>query len=424
MEGAIVSIALLIFLAHVFSALFVKTRLPDVLPLMLLGILLGPALKVVSPQDFGVVDKVFTRILLIIILFESGLGIRISQIRSIWGQGLRLTVVSFILTAAAIAGTAVVMLGLPLPYALILGCILADNSFAIIIPLVSKLKISENIRTTLLVESTFNSVFSIGCSIALLGMVQAGVFSPGLLAAKIIYSFFMSLVVGSIAALFWTAALSKIRLLENDISLTLAFVMVVYFVCEIAGADGAIGAFIFGIIAGNIRVIRRLLGFQAIEHITKNVSSKPFNDMEKSFFSEVIFILRTFFFVYIGISMQINSLYSMLCGLVLTAVVFLVRVPAVNYMLDKSVDRLDASVAGAMVPKGLVTAVLASMVVQSGISKADILQDAIYSIILLSIIAATVISFMIEKGYVKPVSDFLYKRHQQYVPPAEQPKNS
>jgi len=131
METVIVSLALLVFMAHLFAALFVKTRVPEVLPLILLGIIIGPALGIVSPSDFGVVDKVFTRVLLIIILFESGLGIRLSRIRSTWAQSARLTVISFFAVMAAVAALAQIVLGLPFIYALILGAILADNSFAV-----------------------------------------------------------------------------------------------------------------------------------------------------------------------------------------------------------------------------------------------------------------------------------------------------
>ena len=103
MEGVIISLAILIFLSHLFSAMFVKTRMPEVLPLLLLGILLGPLLNIVSPADFGMVDQVFTRVLLIVILFESGLGLRISQIRSTWEQSSRLTLISFAVIMAVVA---------------------------------------------------------------------------------------------------------------------------------------------------------------------------------------------------------------------------------------------------------------------------------------------------------------------------------
>lgn len=416
MEGVIISLAILIFLSHLFSAMFVKTRMPEVLPLLLLGILLGPILNIVSPSDFGMVDQVFTRVLLIVILFESGLGLRISQIRSTWEQSCRLTICSFIVMLCVVAILSKIVLGLHWAYAIILGAILADNSFAIIIPLISKLNISNNIKTVLLVESTIGGVISIVLTITLLNMAKIQSFDPSLIVAKIIYTFLIACAVGGAAAIFWTTVLSKVRKLENGIFLTLAFVLVVYSICETLGSDGSIGAFIFGIVAGNIRTIRKLHGFKFIERFTMNVKSKAFNDVEKSFFGEVVFVLRTFFFVYIGISMQITSIYSMLCGLLFTLVIFMARIPSVNYLLDKSVSRIDTAVTSVMVPKGLVTAVLASLIMQSGVPGGAVLQNTIYSVILFSIILATLFSFFIEKGWTVQVSDFLFKRHRELAP--------
>ncbi len=412
MEAVILSLALLIFLAHFFGVLFTKTRMPEVLPLMLLGILIGPVFHFVSPSDFGVVDRVFTHILLIVILFESGLGLRISHIRSSWAQSSALTAASFTLTLFSVAVLAKIVLGLSWPYAIILGSILAENSFAIILPLVSKLNISTSLKTVLSVESTVGSVLSIVLTITLLNMAKINSFEPSIIFGKIIYTFLISFIVGTAAAIFWTTVLNKVRKLENGIFLTLAFVMIVYAICETLGSDGAIGAFIFGIVAGNIRIIRKMHGFRILEHFTINVKSKAFNEVEKSFFSEVIFVLRTFFFVYIGIAIQITSVFSMLCGLLFTLVIFVIRIPVANFFLDKQVTRLDTAVAAALVPKGLITAVLASLVAQSGIIGGDILQDTIYSVILFSTILATLLSFCIEKGYVNGATDFLFKRHR------------
>lgn len=418
MEGVIISLAVLIFLAHLFSAMFVKTGVPEVLPLMLLGILIGPILNIVQPSDFGMVDQVFTRILLIIILFDSGLGLRVSQIRSSWAQGSRITILSYVVVMGILTVLAKMVLGLNWVYAMIVGSVLADNSFAIIIPLISKLSITNETKTVLLVESTLGGVIAIVVTVTLLGMAKANFFDPSLIAAKILYTFFIAFIVGSAAAIFWTTILNKVRKLENGIFLTLAFVFVVYSLCESLGSDGAIGAFVFGIIAGNIRTIRRITGFKFIEHFTQNVKSKSFNDVEKSFFSEILFVLRTFFFVYIGISMQITSSFAMLCGLLFTLVNFVVRIPAANYALEKHIPANDVAVASAMIPKGLVTAVLASLIAQSGITGGAIVQDVLYASIMFSILFATTFAAMAERGYINKPAAFLFSRHKK----AEEPQ--
>lgn len=412
MEGIIISLAALVFLAHLFSALFVKTRMPEVLPLMLLGIILGPMFGLVKPGDFGIVDQVFTRVLLIVILFESGLGIRLSHIRTTWAQSSKITFISFIATLLLVSLFGKLLLGLDWIYAVILGSILAENSFAIIIPLLSKLNISSSTKTVLLMESSIGGVIAIIITITLIDMAKINTFAPSMIAAKILYTFLVSIAVGTAAGVFWTTVLNKIRKLRNSIFLTIAFVMVVYSFCESLGSDGSIGSFVFGIVAGNIRIIKKLGWLKPFESLMINVKSKSFNEVEKGFFSEVVFLLSTFFFVYIGISIRITNFSSMLYGLLFTLIIFAARIPAVNYALDRHVSRLDCTVAAAMVPKGLVTAVLASLVAQSGIKGGALLQDIIYSVIMLSIIFATVLAFLAEKGFSAKAADAMFKRHQ------------
>jgi NhaP-type Na+/H+ or K+/H+ antiporter len=148
-----------------------------------------------------------------------------------------------------------------------------------------------------------------------------------------------------------------------------------------------------------------------------NTAGNAFNEVEKSFFGEIVFLLRTFFFVYIGICMHISSWHSMMYGLMFTIVIFMTRTTVANLTLAKSVSRLDTAAASAMAPKGLVTAVLASHAAQMGTAGAAVLQDTVYSVIFFSILFATLISFCIEKGYCTGVVAYLFKRHQEGAGP-------
>ena len=88
MEHALVLvfIGLLVFLAHLFVALFERTRVPDVLYLILIGVIVGPVLGIVSPEDFGKVGGVFTTVALVVILFEAGLELSVESLRSSTGS--------------------------------------------------------------------------------------------------------------------------------------------------------------------------------------------------------------------------------------------------------------------------------------------------------------------------------------------------
>ncbi len=82
MTYAILFIGAVLFLGQVFSFLFEKTRLPDVLPLMLLGMLIGPGLHIVTPDMFGSAGQIFTTLALVVVLFKSWGCRRIGLCRS------------------------------------------------------------------------------------------------------------------------------------------------------------------------------------------------------------------------------------------------------------------------------------------------------------------------------------------------------
>ena len=57
-------VGILVFLAHVFTGVFSRTRIPDVILLIALGICIGPVLGLVTPAHFGQVGPIFTTITL------------------------------------------------------------------------------------------------------------------------------------------------------------------------------------------------------------------------------------------------------------------------------------------------------------------------------------------------------------------------
>ena len=99
-------VGILIFLAHLFTGIFSRTRVPDVLLLIIIGVCIGPIFGLVSTSQFGVVGPVMVTITLIIILFESGTALELNTLRSLVGGALALANISFFLTMGAVAGFA------------------------------------------------------------------------------------------------------------------------------------------------------------------------------------------------------------------------------------------------------------------------------------------------------------------------------
>ncbi len=385
-------VGIMVFLAHLFTSIFSHTRIPDVILLIIIGICVGPVLGLASPSLFGSVGPVFTTITLIIILFESGIALRLDMLKSALGGAMVLAPVSFFLTMLVVAGLGVWLADLELLPAFILGAIVGSTSETVVIPLVRQLRIKEETRTLLSVESSVNDVLSIVITVALVQAYVAGTFEIASVSGKLIASFLVALVFGIIGALVWSILLNRIRVLKNAMFTTPAFVFVIYGIVETLGFSGAIAALAFGVTIGNIEKIRI--------PIFKTLSVKEpvgLNETERVFFSEVAFLLKTFFFIYLGLSLELISNWLIIVGLILTAVSFALRLPAVKLSIRRPQTPRDLAVIAVMVPKGLAAVVLASIPFQQGVVGGEIIKNITYGVVLFSIVLTSFLAFLLEK---------------------------
>jgi len=386
---AIAFVGMLVFLAHLFSAIFGKTRIPDILWLFVIGLLLGPVFSVVQPEMFGELGPVFTAITLVFILFESGLTLRIADVRLSAGPAIRLTLLNFIFTTAAVASVGVAFMEFDIIQALLLGSILGGTSSAFVGSVLRHLQTRETTSTVLLLESTLSDVLTLPIPLILLDVYALGSLRPGAVTGQIAASLFLSGVLGFAGALGWSFVLQKVRNLENTIFTTPAFVFMIYGFVEFIGFSGPVAALAFGVTMGNIDALKRSL-----------IKRGPvaLNQTEKVFFAEVVFLLRTFFFVYIGLAVQLTNWWLVSIGLLLTLVLYLVRVPAVHLSLPRTTSVRDVSLVAALRATGLGSAVMASLPLQRGVEGGDMIQILAFSVIVFSTILSTVFVFVVERG--------------------------
>ena len=389
---AIAFVGILVFLAHLFTGIFSRTRIPDVILLIIIGICVGPVLGLTSPDRFGEVGPVFTTITLIIILFESGIALRLNMLRSALGSAMILAPLGFFATMLVVAGFAVWLADLEVLPAFILGAIVGSTSETVVIPLVRQLRIREETQTLLSVESSVNDVLSIVITIALVQAYTLGKFEIFRVSGDLIASFLVALVLGIIGALIWSVLLNRIHAIKNTMFTTPAFVFVIFGIVELMGYSGAIAALAFGITIGNIETIRF--------PIFKTLSVKErvgLNETEKIFFSEVAFLLKTFFFVYLGISLELISGWLITVAVVLTAIAFVLRLPAVKLAVKQTIAPKDVSVMAVMVPKGLAAVVLASIPLQQEVAGGETIKNITYGVVLFSIVFTSFLVLLLEK---------------------------
>lgn len=402
MANVFIILGLLIFSAHLFAALFSKRRVPDVLFLMLIGIVLGPVLKLVTPDMLGRFASMFASLTLLFILFDSGVDLSIDAIRRYWAGMVQVTILSFVFSVVAVALISYYLIGYDWLLSFLLGSMVSGTAAAIVIPMVWQMRVSEKTRTTLALESACSGVLCIVISLGLLEGFNAEDMMVGSIVGKVLASFFMALMVGVLGGLLWAGLLDKVRRLKNSMFLTPAFVFVLYGITEALGYSGAIAALAFGIVLGNIDYFD--FGFF---HKFGKTQLLSLSRNEKSFFKEIVFVLKTFFFVYLGICIPFSNLAALQYGLVLTVALFVVRFVLIFIVGRKNTinDRLTVSI---MIPKGLVSAVLASIPEQLNASvgyemipHADMIKCVSYSIIFFSIVISSLLVLLTSKRLVK-----------------------
>lgn len=385
-------VGILIFLAHLFTGIFSRTRIPDVILLIAIGICVGPVLGLANPSQFGAVGPIFTTITLIIILFESGIALRLTTLRQTLGGALKLAPLSFFLTTLVVAGFALWLTDLELIPAFILGAIIGSTSETVVIPLVRQLRIREGTRSLLSVESSINDVLSIVITVALIEAYNLGEFDIASISGDLIAAFLVAIIFGVVGAFIWSILLNRIHAIKNAMFTTPAFVFVIFGIAETLGFSGAIAALAFGVTIGNIESIRFSI-------FKPSPASEPvgLTDVEKAFFSEVAFLLKTFFFVYLGISLELISGELIMLGLLLTVLAFILRIPAVKLSVKRSVPIKDISIISVMVPKGLAAVVLASIPLQQQVVGGELIQNITYSVVLLSIVITSFLVLLLDK---------------------------
>lgn len=403
----IIVIGLFIFLGHYLSGVFERKSIPDVLGLMLIGILIGPVLNLIDPASFGKIGPVFSNLVLIFILFESGTDLKIDEIKSSFKDTAGITFFGFLSTCVAISLMCRFIFDLQWLTSFFIGATLGGTSSAVVVGLTKKLKVQPKTTTTLIMESAETDVFTLAIPLSILAVMTTGTLDAGILISQFLSSLIMALIIGIGGAFLWSFIVNKIPYLKITKFSTPAFLFILYGIAEYLNFSGPLTALSFGISIGNLQYLEP----KFIERIIPN-QNIVLPKSEKDFFSELIFLLRTFFFVFIGISIQINRLDILYWGAVITAVLILVRLLMIKAVIDKSTPLEDKAALSIMIPKGLGAAVIATLPLQQGVPDGSIIQSICFAIILFSTIYCVILFFLLKTNISIPFYKLFYEKKQ------------
>lgn len=384
MASTILILGLLYFLAHFLSNTFDRSRVPDVLVLMALGIIAGPVLGWTSPESFGQVGSVLTTVALAVILFESGTTLNIGNIVRSARSTLQVAIATAILTIGIVGVVAGTLLELPWISAFLLGTIASGTSAAVVIPMVKVIKVRERAGTVMILESAVTDVTSIVFTFALLNAALQGEMNVGVMLGQTLSSLVFAAVIGVGGGIGWLLIWEKVREFPTTIFTTLASAFVLYGLAEFLGFAGAIAVLAYGITLSNHE-------YFGLSKLFKGRGFSGVTPVESDFYKEIVFLLKTFFFVYLGISMRFSDSTLFALAVALMLILTGVRVFLLPLLLPKMISRKDAAVVAVMIPKGLAAAVLAGLPLERGVVGGDVIQSGVYAIVLVSITLTAVL---------------------------------
>ena len=231
-------------------------RVPRMLVLLLGGTLLGPS--VTSAIDVPL-DSTGAELLLTLgvsfILFYGGLQLSIRVLSRV-AIGLGLLAIPGVVITAFVTGTvASIAFDIPFSTGLLIGAVLAPTDPAILIPLFARIGIRQKIEQTAIAESALNDATG-----AVLALVLAGVVSSGdASVADPVIDFLKDLGISTVLGIGFGVLLSLVVSdrragvwQESAAIAVVAVVAVGYFSTDSAGGSGYLGAFLAGLIVGNM----------------------------------------------------------------------------------------------------------------------------------------------------------------------------
>ena len=293
---------------------------------------------------------------------------------------------------------------LTLPTALLVGLGIGSTSSAIVFPMIKPLNLKEETKTLLSLESAFTDVLAI---IAFLAVLDS-LLSKNYDASAFILGFgtkpFAAIALGVGSALLWSFLRKALLKLFDMPFATEAWSLLTYGCIEVFDLNGPIGILAFGFALANLNLMPSSLG--------NLLNLKPVSENEMSLLKEISFLLRTFFFLYLGMLIQISSLNILVLAILLTLLMFATRYIAVRLVFSsKKFPYFDALVAVGMGPRGLACAVLATLPLQKGYVHGEFIQNLIFYIILISILSTSLVVIFGQKNFFQKLFGPLFKSY-------------
>lgn len=400
--AALLGIGVILVLGFLAEFFFKKFGVPDLLVLLIIGFTIGPyALGYVSPEQIIDFAPLFTTFALLFLLYDGAFNISLESLAKGAVKTLQITLFNFFISVIVVAA---ITLGFGYDWltALLVGFILGGISSAFTIPILKQMDVSGETYSILALESALTDVFCIVFAFTVMEIISANTLNFQIIFSKIASLFAVAGFIGILAGIIWIILVMKIFKENKSYMITIAYLILIYVLTEYLNGNGAIAALFFGLMLKNSKDITtffsKLLYRGDDKKKQDELKEKYVIDVtsptEEFFYSQISFFLKTFFFVYIGILINLSDIRALVIGGLIAVAIMLARM--LNKFLTKRFSDFDQKLISGIYARGLAAAAIAQVVLTKDIPGASEIINIVYAAILFTIVLSSVNIFILE----------------------------
>lgn len=364
-----------------------RFRLPAILPLLVAGVVGGPAvLGIVQPAGFGHGLEVIVHLGVAVILFEGGLSLDLAQLSRVGGAVRNLLTVGVLVSGAGAAVVAHYLAGLSWPVAALFGAILTVTGPTVIAPLMRHMIAPRSVKTILLSEGLIIDPIGAVLAYLVLQAIEHAERGPAALGLQLLEVGFVGGVLGFAAGAVGRT-LAGLRWLSNELRnlAILALLMVLYVVADhYAAQSGILAAVVMGLTLSGSRV-------------PDLVAMKTFKEQLTTFLISLLFVL-------LSAQLDLDSVWALGWRGPAVAIALIVVVRPLSVLasvLPRHLPWRQRLTLALIAPRGIVAAAVASLSAislgQAGIGGGTALEGLVYVSIMVTCLLATVASIALPR---------------------------
>ena len=310
-EGFLLLVSATLFLSYISSLFYTKTRIPDIVWLLCFGYLLGPVLHFFDKETFITIFPILILVTVSIFSFDTGINVDISGMMPTVIKALTLTFATFLVITGGIGF--ILNLFMPdlftLEEGMLLGAMVGGLGGISVTGILNRLKTLipsiEKDGVILNIESTLSDPIRIVACFTLINMITSEVtLQVGI--KDIVFIFTISALLGIVYGLMWSEVLHILSNRPFNYMMTIAALFPVYIASEryVGKGGGAITALAFGLAITNHDRISKFFGSKRKVKVNKT-RIREFNQ-------EITFLIKAFFFVYLGLIVSLSVNYALI----------------------------------------------------------------------------------------------------------------